>query len=134
MLAHFATFVGRHFEKKRAMSKFYVPTSVDSPDEQSPLIRNHWDDERLAWNSNSDMRDNWPREALVTLPMATCSTVAVFTLCFVTPIVLFRKIMPILAMLFAIAIVPPASLIAIRSLGETDHASTQSISMSSRRV
>jgi hypothetical protein len=117
--------------EKWTMSKYYVPTPVNSPDEQSPLIRDHLDDRPHARNYDSDMGDNWPREALVTPFMAICSTIAIFTLCFVALFILFRKIMAIFAMLFAIVIVPPASLIAIRSLGETDHASTQSISMSS---
>lgn len=98
-------------------------------EEISPLLRPSLDNSHIFRDEHSEnVEDELPKTDLVTPLISVYSTLAVFLLCVLSLWYLFHEVMPTYNMLLAIISVPLASIIAIRSLGETDHASTQSIS------
>jgi hypothetical protein len=106
-------------------------SSSSSMEEFTPLLPgNGGDEEQYRTRKPGNFEDDWPKTDLVTPIIALCSLLGILTLCFFTLYYLFQDMMQISAIILAIIVVLPASLVAIRSLGETDHASTQSISTS----
>lgn len=105
------------------------PRSQDL-DERAPLLDNGLRTHRKANILDSAADDNWSSSSLVTQKLVIWTGAALLILYFITFLGIFRSLVPPLAMVIAIMLVPIAGFISMRSLGETDNGAALAIGMS----